>query len=66
MVEVNYKTDLEGVDWAEMKATLQEDAFDNGRSPEQLKVSFENSFAVCIAYADHRIIGTARILSDGV
>ena len=66
MVEVNYKTDLEGVDWAEMKATLQEDAFDNGRSPEQLKVSFENSYATCIAYVDQQIIGTARILSDGI
>jgi ribosomal protein S18 acetylase RimI-like enzyme len=66
MIEVRYKTNLEGVDWVEMKATLQEDAFDNGRSPEQLQKSFENSYATCVAYADQRIIGTARILSDGV
>ncbi len=66
MPGIVYKTDLDNVDWAEMKATLRKDAFDNGRSPEQLKTSFENSYAACIASADHRIVGTARVLSDGV
>jgi ribosomal protein S18 acetylase RimI-like enzyme len=49
-----------------MKTTLRQDAFDNGRSPEQLKASFENSYAACIATSQGRIIGTARVLSDGV
>ncbi|MDM9381560.1 GNAT family N-acetyltransferase [Chlorogloeopsis sp. ULAP01] len=49
-----------------MKATLSQDHFDNGRSPEQLKTSFTNSYRTCIAYAGDRIIGTARVLSDGV
>lgn len=66
MSEIIYKTNLENIDWAEMKTTLHEDAFDNGRSPEQLKTSFENSFVVCVAYSESRIIGTARVLSDGV
>jgi ribosomal protein S18 acetylase RimI-like enzyme len=66
MPEIIYLTDLDGVDWAEMKATLSQDTFDNGRSPEQLKTSFENSYAACIAYTDNRIVGTARVLSDGV
>ncbi len=66
MPKIIYKTDLNNVDWAEMKTTLCQDAFDNGRSPEQLKTSFENSYAVCIAYADNQIISTARALSDGV
>lgn len=66
MLAVTYKTNLDDVDWAQMKATLHTDAFDNGRSPEQLKKSFENSYATCIAYADNRIIGTARVLSDGI
>ena len=42
------------------------DDFDNGRTPEQLQKSFANSCATSIAYADGRIIGTARVLSDGV
>jgi len=66
MQKVTYKTDLVNVDWMEMKTTLQEDAFDNGRSPEQLNKSFENSYVTCIAYAGNRIVGTARVLSDGV
>ncbi len=66
MDSITYRMDLTGVDWFEMKATLLQDNFDNGRTPEQLKESFENSYAVCIAYAGERIIGTARVLSDGV
>lgn len=66
MSEIFYKTNIDNVDWVEMKSTLRLDAFDNGRSPEQLKASFENSYAVCIAYSENRIIGTARVLSDGV
>ncbi len=66
MPAVVYIEDLNGIGWAEMKATLRADDFDNGRSPEQLKASFENSYATCIAYAEGRIIGTVRALSDGV
>lgn len=66
MPEITYKTDLDNVDWVEMKTTLRQDAFDNGRSPEQLKISFENSYAACVAYANNQIVGTARVLSDGV
>lgn len=64
--EVKYKTTLEDVDWQEMKSTLAADRFDNGRTPTQLRESFENSYATIIAYANNRIIGTARVLSDGV
>lgn len=66
MPEIIYITNLDSIGWAEMKATLRQDAFDNGRSSEQLKTSFENSYAACVAYADNRIVGTARVLSDGV
>lgn len=64
--QVNYSTALENVDWQEMKSTLAADHFDNGRTPRQLRESFENSYATVIVYANKRIIGTARVLSDGV
>ena len=64
--EIVYKTDLSDVDWADMKSVLASDNFDNGRTPEQLRRSFQNSYAAVVAYADNRIIGTARVLSDGV
>ena len=63
---VTYKQNLNNVDWEEMKATLKQDSFDNGRSPEQLKASFNNSYTTCIAYDDNRIVGTIRVLSDGL
>jgi SAM-dependent methyltransferase len=66
MDEVIYKTDLMNVDWQAMKSTLVADHFDNGRSPAQLQASFSNSYATVIATIGGEIIGTARVLSDGV
>lgn len=64
--DIIYTMDVAGVDWDEMRNTLIADNYDNGRTVEQYRRSFENTYAVCIAYADGRIIGTARALSDGV
>lgn len=65
-MEIIYKTSLDEVDWARLKETLAADNFDNGRTPEQLRLSFQNSYAAVIAYDGDRIVGTARVLSDGV
>jgi len=65
-MHITYQTNLDGVDWPDMKATLKADDFDNGRSAAQLKTSFTNSQSVCLAYADDRLVGTARALSDDV
>ena len=64
--EITYETNLRDVDWGEMKAVVAADNFDNGRTPEQLRESFENSFVAVVAYDGGRIVGTARALSDGV
>lgn len=63
---ITYKRDLKGVDWAELTARLAADDFDNGRTPEQLRLSFANSATVVFARDGDRIIGKARALSDGV
>jgi ribosomal protein S18 acetylase RimI-like enzyme len=57
---------LEGLDWSRVKADLAADDFDNGRSPEALRRSFEHSQHVAIARDGGRVVGTARLLSDGV
>jgi ribosomal protein S18 acetylase RimI-like enzyme len=64
--KIVYKTSLDEVDWARLKETLAADNFDNGRTPEQLRLSFQNSYAAVIVYDGDRIVGTARVLSDGV
>ena len=66
MTDIHYTRTLDGVDWHSLKADLHADAFDNGRTPEQLHRSFANSQFVCFAWAEGRVIGKARVLSDGV
>ena len=65
-LSITYRTDLKGVDWEELTQILNLDGFDNGRSAEQLRISFENSRFVVIALAGESVIGTARALSDGL
>ena len=57
---------LEGIDWTQAKADLAADDFDNGRSPRALRMSFEQSQHVAIARDGDRVVGMARLLSDGV
>ena len=57
---------LDGIDWEAARADLIADDFDNGRSPAALKRSFEQSPHVAIAHDGDRVVGMARLLSDGV
>ena len=57
---------LGGIDWEQVKADLAADEFDNGRSAVALRRSFEQSQHVAIARDTEDVIGTARMLSDGV
>ena len=65
-VAVEITSSLEGVDWAQAKADLATDDFDNGRSPDALRRSFEQSQHVALARDGGRVVGMARLLSDGV
>ena len=57
---------LDGIDWVSAKADLAADDFDNGRSTQALKASFDRSQHVAIARDGDRVVGMARLLSDGV
>lgn len=57
---------LDGIDWARAKADLAADDFDNGRSARALRASFDRSQHVAIARDGDRVVGMARLLSDGV
>jgi ribosomal protein S18 acetylase RimI-like enzyme len=65
-VEVRIDGSLAGIDWALAKADLAADDFDNGRSPDALRRSFERSQHVAVARDGDRVVGLARLLSDGV
>jgi predicted GNAT family acetyltransferase len=63
---VRIDASLDGIDWAQAKADLAADDFDNGRSPDALRRSFVHSQHVAIARDGERVVGMARLLSDGV
>jgi ribosomal protein S18 acetylase RimI-like enzyme len=65
-VAIHIDDSLDGIDWAQVKADLAADDFDNGRSPDALRRSFERSQHAAIARDGDRVVGTARLLSDGV
>jgi predicted GNAT family acetyltransferase len=66
MFDITYSKSTEGIDWEQVKGDLVADDFDNGRTPEELRRSFENSAVVVFARHGNRVIGKARALSDGV
>ena len=57
---------LDLVDWERAKERLAADEFDNGRSPDALRRSFEQSQHVALAWVADDLVGMARLLSDGV
>ena len=65
-MQIHYSSELEGIDWEALTVRLHADDFDNGRTPEQLRRSFENSHVCCFAWDDGQVIGKARLLSDAV
>ena len=65
-MSVQIDSSLEGIDWVRAKADLAADDFDNGRSADALRRSFEQSQHVSIARHGDRVVGMARLLSDGV
>jgi ribosomal protein S18 acetylase RimI-like enzyme len=65
-VTIRVDGSLDGIDWDQVKADLNADDFDNGRAPAALRRSFENAQHVAIARDGDRVVGTARLLSDGV
>jgi len=65
-VAVRIDSSLARIDWEQAKADLAADRFDNGRSAEALRRSFEQSQHVALAGDGERVVGMARLLSDGV
>lgn len=65
-MDITFRTDTGEVDWRAVKRDLHADQFDNGRTPQELRTSFENSFASIFAWDAATVVGTGRLLADGV
>lgn len=64
--KIVFQADSSGVNWSALKDALTADNFDNGRDADDLHEAFLNSRHICLAYVRGKLIGTARLLSDGV
>ena len=63
---VTVDTTLEGIAKPYPKIELHVHRFDNGRTADALRRSFEQSQHVAFARDGDRLVGMARLLSDGV
>ena len=65
---IEYTSSLDRVDWEALKADLImiSDDFHNGRTTQQLNLSFEVRAYVAMAFHEKRCIANGRTLSDGV
>ena len=65
-MSVTIDSSFAGIDWEQAKADLMADNFDNGRTAAALRRSFSQSQHVAFARDGDRLVGMARLLSDGV
>ena len=65
-MSVTIDSSFAGIDWEQAKADLTADNFDNGRTAAALRRSFSQSQHVAFARDGDRLVGMARLLSDGV
>jgi GNAT superfamily N-acetyltransferase len=66
VTDIAYSTGTGDVDWTALKAALAADDFDNGRTPEEYRLSHEASHAIVVGHDHGAIVANGRILSDGV
>jgi ribosomal protein S18 acetylase RimI-like enzyme len=65
-MSVTIDSSFAGIHWEQAKADLTADNFDNGRTAAALRRSFSQSQHVAFARDGDRLVGMARLLSDGV
>ncbi len=66
MSDIEFSGATAGVDWSALKAALAADSFDNGRTPDEYRLSHEHSHAIVLATHRGAFVANGRILSDGV
>ncbi len=66
MNDVRLTTNLDEIDFAQLRQALIEDDFDNGRTAEEYERSARGCHLNVYALRGEEIVGNARLLSDGV
>ncbi|OEU51134.1 MAG: GCN5 family acetyltransferase [Desulfobulbaceae bacterium S3730MH12] len=63
-MEISIKYGSENIDWVTLCEIFRRAPLGT-RKPDKLKIAVENSFSVCSAFVDSRMIGFGRAISDG-
>jgi ribosomal protein S18 acetylase RimI-like enzyme len=63
-MNISIKYGTESIDWVALCEIIRLAPLGT-REPEKLKIAAENSYTVCSAYAEQKIIGFGRAISDG-
>ncbi len=61
---ITLKCGIDVMDWQSLTNLFTSVGWTN-LEPEKLKRAYENSYLVCFAFDENRLIGTARAISDG-
>jgi aralkylamine N-acetyltransferase len=64
-MKIDYRRSLDGIDWQTL-ANVIRDAGLGQSNPEDLRRAYKNSALYVFAFADDKLIGAARAISDGV
>ena len=65
LYNITYNNKLDNINYNELNSLL-ENAFNNKRDVNKTRNEFENSQYVLFAYDDNKLIGCARLITDGV
>jgi len=69
-MQVQYKIGIDGLDWPQLFELYREVGLAGGLARrgevERLRSAFEGSFRVITAWANGRLLGAGRLISDGV
>jgi ribosomal protein S18 acetylase RimI-like enzyme len=63
-VPFTWSEGVDGVDWEELSALMR--AALGNKPPELLRTAFTNSLYCCFVFDEGRLVGTGRVLGDGV
>ncbi|MCP8616196.1 GNAT family N-acetyltransferase [Salirhabdus salicampi] len=59
------QTSVENIDWKELSELFQQVNWE-GYNMENVEKAFRNSYIVCFAFIDNKLVGCGRSISDGV
>ncbi len=65
-MKVRFSSEITGISWEEVARLFELAPLGKKRDPDRIETAFRNSMLRVFAFADTRLVGVGRALSDGV